>query len=145
MVASPDQLPLIAELEREHAELVALLDEVDRSISALVATPTDETRRAVHDAVTAVRDTLVPHLDIEDEELLPAASRTVDAKAWDEVSERALRSTPRADMPIVAGVLDEVVQSLPAEQQPPPPPLIMRALLAVSWRRRYAKFITPLT
>jgi hypothetical protein len=143
--ASPDQLPLIAQLEQEHAELVALLDAVDRSMRALVASPTDDTRRAVHDAIAAVRDALVPHLDIEDAELLPAAARTVDAKEWDVVSERALKATPKRDMPIVAGVLDEVVRSLPAEQQPPPPPLIMRALLAVSWRRQYAKFIAPVT
>jgi hypothetical protein len=140
--ASPDQLPLIAQLEREHVELVARLDAVDQSMSGLVSSPTDDTRRAVHDAIAAVRDTLVPHLDVEDAELLPAAARTVDAKEWDDVSERALKATPKADMPIVVGVLDEVVRG-PPEQQPPPPPLIMRALLAVSWRRRYAKFIEP--
>jgi hypothetical protein len=143
--ASPDQKPLLEQLEREHAELVTLLDAVDRSITALVATPTDDTRRAVHDAIAAVRDTLVPHLDVEDEELLPAAARTVDAQEWDAASERALRATPKGDMPIVAGVLDEVVSGLPADRQPPPPPLVMRVLLAVSWRRRYARFIEPIT
>jgi hypothetical protein len=143
--ANPDQLLLIEQLEREHGSLGALLDAVDGAIAALVASPTDATRRAVHDAIAAVRDTLVPHLDVEDAQLLPAAACTVDAKQWDEVSDRALRSTPRGDMPIVAGVLDEVVRGLPTEQQPPPPPLAMRALLAVSWRRRYAKFIAPIT
>jgi hypothetical protein len=143
--ASPDQKPLLEQLGREHVGLVALLDAVDRSIAALVATPTDDTRRAVHDAIAAVRDTLVPHLDVEDAELLPAAARTVDAEEWDDASERALRATPKGDMPIVAGVLDEVVRGLPAERQPPPPPLAMRALLAVSWRRRYAKWIAPIS
>lgn len=141
--ASPDQAPLIEQLEREHAELVALLDEVDAAIGALVASPTADTRERVHDAIAAVRATLVPHLDVEDAQLLPAAARTVDAKEWDDVSERALKSTPKADMPIVAGVLDEVVRGLPAAQQPPPPPLPLRVMLALSWRRRYAKFLEP--
>jgi hypothetical protein len=143
--ASPDQLPLIEQLEREHTELVALLDDVDAAITALVASPDDGTRQRVHDAVVAVRDALVPHLDVEDAQLLPAAAATVDAKEWDEVSERALRATPKADMPIVAGVLDEVVRGLPSEQQPPPPPLVLRVLLAVVWRRQYAKFVAPIT
>jgi len=143
--ASPDQLPLIERLEREHQELVALLDTVDSTIAALVAKPSDDARAAVHDAIAAVRDTLVPHLDIEDATLLPAAAATVDAKPWDDASERALRATPKADMPIVAGILDEVVRSLPPDQQPPPPPLPLRVMLALSWRRRYAKFIEPLT
>jgi len=143
--ASPDQLPLIEQLEREHQELVALLDAVDTAIAALVAAPTDATRSAVHDAIAAVRDTLVPHLDVEDEKLLPAAAATVDTKQWDDASERALRATPKADLPIVAGVLDEVARSLPRDRQPPPPPLALRMMLALSWRRRYAKFLAPLT
>lgn len=144
VAASPDQGPLIEQLEREHAELVALLDAVDRATAALVATPTDDTRRAVHDAVAAVRDTLVPHLDVEDAEMLPAAAATVDAKEWDDASDRALRATLKSDLPIVAGILDEVTRSLPPDRQPPPPPMMLRVLLAVSWRRRYAKFMEPI-
>ena len=143
--ASPDQVPLIDQLEREHRELVALLAAVDTSIAALVARPSDGTRVAVHDAIAAVRDTLVPHLDIEDAQLLPAAAATVDAKPWDEASERALRSTPKADMPIVAGILDEVARTFPPDRRPPPPPLPLRVMLAIAWRRRYAKFVEPLT
>ena len=143
--ASPDQLPLIEQLEREHQELVTLLHAADDAVTALVANPNDDTRRAVHDTIAAVRDTLVPHLDIEDATLLPAAAATVDAKEWDEASDRALRSTPKADMPIVAGILDEVARTFPPAQQPPPPPLPLRIMLAISWRRRYAEFVKPLT
>jgi hemerythrin-like domain-containing protein len=143
--ADPGQATLIEQLEREHRELVSLLDAVDTAMRALVASPNDATRSSVHDAIAAVRETLVPHLDVEDDTLLPAAATSVDAKEWDDASERALRSTPRADMPIVAGILDEVARGLPAAQQPPPPPLPLRLMLALSWRRRYAKFVEPLT
>jgi hypothetical protein len=143
--ASPDQAPLIEQLEREHQELIALLEAVDTAIAALVADPTDATRAGVHDAIAAVRETLVPHLDVEDDTLLPAAAATVDAKEWDDASERALKSTLKSDMPVVAGILDEVARSLPPDQQPPPPPMVLRMMLALSWRRRYAKFVEPLT
>jgi hypothetical protein len=76
--------------------------------------------------------------------MLPAAARTVDAKEWDDASGRALRATLKSDLPIVAGILDEVTRSLPPEQQPPPPPMMLRLLLAVSWRRRYTKFMAPI-
>jgi hemerythrin-like domain-containing protein len=143
--ACPDEQPLIEQLEREHRELVALLDAVDAAVAALVADPNDATRRAVHDGIAAVRDTLVPHLDVEDEELLPAAATTVDPKEWDDASDRALKAIPKADLPIAAGILDEVAASFPPDRRPPPPPLPLRVMLAVSWRRRYAKFVEPLT
>ena len=62
-----------------------------------------------------------------------------------EALRRGKRATPKADLPIVAGILDEVSRSLPPDEQPPPPPLALRVLLTLSWRRRYAKFLEPLT
>src|SRR5262249_32376385 len=137
--------PLIEQLEREHQELIALLEAVDAAIAALVADPTDDTRRTVHDSIAAVRDTLVPHLDVQDAQLPPAAAATVAAKERGDPREGALRWTGRSERPVAAGILEEVARSLPPEQQPPPPPMALRMMLALSWRRRYAKFVEPLT
>ena len=142
--ADPSTSELIEQLEREHRELVARLDEVDAAIAALEAAADDATKRRVHDAIAAVRDELVPHLDIEDAQLLPAAAASVDGKAWKKASEQALRSTPKQDLPVVAGAMDEVVRSLPRDQWPPAPPIPVRVLLAVSWRKRYQQFVEPL-
>jgi hemerythrin-like domain-containing protein len=142
--ASPDQVPLIEQLEREHRELVGRLEAVDVAMLSLEGDPSDATKKVLHDSISAVRDQLVPHLDIEDEKLLPAAAVSVDPEEWDRAGEEALKATPRADMPVVAGALDETVRSLPPEQQPPPPPFALRMMLTLSWRRRYAKFTEPL-
>jgi hemerythrin-like domain-containing protein len=140
----PDVEPLVAQLVTEHEELVTRLDAVDAAVAALEAQPTGATRQAVHDTIAAVRDYLVPHLDVEDAQLLPVAAESVDAGEWKRLSEDALRSLPKDDLPIVAGVLDETARSLPKSERPPPPPLLVRFLIAVSWRKRYAKFIRPL-
>ena len=87
----------------------------------------------------------MPHLDIEDAQLLPVAAESVDGSEWKRLSDDALRSVPKADLPVAAGALDEVVRSLPPSERPPPPPLLVRMLVAVSWRKRYAKFVEPLT
>ena len=142
--ARPDKQELIDELELQHQQLVARLDAVDAAVAALAAKPGDETRVGAHDTIKAVRDELVPHLDVEDAELLPAAAESVDGEVFKKLSERALRSLDKKDLPVVAGALDEVVRGLPKEQRPPPPPLMVRALVAVSWRKRYEKFIEPL-
>src|SRR5262249_24651471 len=95
-------------------------------------------------AIAAIRDELFPHLDVEDAELLPVAAQSVPAAEWKQMSEHALRTVPKQDMPVIAGLLDEVVRSLPKSEWPDPPPLVIRFLLAVSWRKRYARFTEPL-
>jgi hemerythrin-like domain-containing protein len=142
--AAPDVKPLIEQLVHEHEELVARLDAVDRAVVSLTAEPTEQNKKVLHDAIAEVRDQLVPHLDIEDAKLLPAAAQSVDSKEWARLSKEAMQSLPKSDLPIVAGILDEVVRGLPVDQRPPPPPLPIRVLVAVSWRKRYAKFVEPL-
>ena len=139
-----DAASLVDRLEREHVDLVTRLDAVDAAISALEASPSAATKERVHDSIKTVRDELVPHLDVEDKELLPVAAEAISDEVWKQMSEKAFRSVPKKDLPIVAGVMDEVVRSLPVERRPPPPPLIVRALIVLSWRKRYAKFIEPL-
>jgi len=98
----------------------------------------------LHDAIVEVRDQLVPHLDVEDAKLLPAAAESVDPKEWARLGRQAMRSLPKDDLPVIAGALDEVVHGLPREQWPPPPPIPVRVMIAVSWRKRYQKFNEPL-
>jgi len=143
--ARPDTAALIDRLEVEHRELVAKLDAVDVAIHGLEQDPTDATRQTVHDTITTVRDLLVPHLDVEDAQLLTVAAESVPAGPWKQVSEEAMRSLPRADLPVVAGILDEVVHTLPKHEWPPAPPLPVRVMLVLSWRRRYQKFVAPLS
>jgi len=140
----PDVVPLIDELVHEHEELVARLDAVDAAVATLVAQPNDENKKVLHDAIVEVQSQLVPHLDVEDAKLLPAAAESVDAKEWARLGREAMRSLPKDDLPVIAGALDEVVRSLPREQWPPPPPIPVRVMIAVSWRKRYQKFAEPL-
>ena len=140
----PDSAPMIDRLASEHVELVTRLDAVDAAVIALELNPNTTTKQIVHDCVKAVRSELFPHLEVEDEQLLPVAVQAIGADEWKQMGEKAFRSVPKKDLPIVAGVMDEVVRSLPVDRRPPPPPLIVRVLIAVSWRKRYAKFIEPL-
>jgi hemerythrin-like domain-containing protein len=142
--ARPDVGPLIDELVLEHEELVKNLDAVDRAVAALTAQPNEDNKKALHDAIVEVRDQLVPHLDVEDAKLLPAAAESVDPKEWARLGREAMRSLPKDDLPVIAGALDEVVRGLPREQWPPPPPIPVRVMIAVSWRKRYQKFAEPL-
>lgn len=142
--ACPDEAALIARLKTEHAELVQMLDAADAAVATFEAGPTPEALREAHDAIAQIQTFLLPHLAIEDAELLPAATAKVAADEWEQMNERAMRAISRRDLPIAAAALDEVARSLPPEQRPPPPPLPLRIMVALFWRRRYAKFVEPL-
>jgi hypothetical protein len=142
--ARPDAKALIERLEAEHHDLVPKLDAVDAAVAAFEHAPTAESLRAAHDAIAVVRDTLFPHLDVEDNEVLPIAAESVDGQLWDDIGEEAFKTLPKADVPIAAGALDEVIHDMPKDEWPPPPPLPVRILLALAWRRRYRGFVAPL-
>jgi hypothetical protein len=45
---------------------------------------------------------------------------------------------------MAVGSLDEVVRGLPKEERPPPPPAPITLMLALSWRRKWAKWCSAL-
>ena len=115
----------------------------DTAVRELELHPDDAHLRAAHDAIKAIRDLLLPHLDIEDRELLPAAHAKVPADEWERLGDEAMRAIPKRDLPIAVAAMDEVQQGLPESSQPPPPPLPIRLLLPFA-RRRFKKFVAPL-
>ena len=54
-----------------------------------------------------------PHLDIEDEQILPAIAESIPPKKWERMDKAALKSIPRKYLPIASGALDEYIQGLP--------------------------------
>jgi hypothetical protein len=136
--------PLITQLEHEHQDLITLLDATDAAVTTLGREPTEANKQAAGDAMTAVHDMLFPHLDKEEAQLLPVAAESVDPKQWKKLGDDAFRSIPKSDLPIVSGAFEAVVKSLPEADRPAPPPIFVRVLVALSWRKRYQKFMEPL-
>ena len=98
----------------------------------------------MHDGVVAVRELFFPHLDIEDEKILPAIAESIPPKEWDRMDKAALKSIPREYLPTAVGALDEFIQGLPKEERPPAPPPPIRVMLALSWRKKWSSWVKPL-
>ena len=106
----PETSAMIDRLASEHVDLVARLDAVDAAVIALELNPSDSTKQIVHDCIKAVRDELVPHLDVEDADLLPRRGHCDQRRRVEgDGREGAFRSVPKKDLPVVAGVMDEIV------------------------------------
>jgi hypothetical protein len=144
LAVRPEMGTLVDKLVDDHRGLVSSIDAVDTAVAAFEKEPDADRQKAVHDGIVVVRDVFFPHLDIEDTQLTPAYAESIPPKEWDEMDQKSLKSIPRQYLPTAVGALDEVIRSLPEEEQPPPPPPPIRLMLALSWRRKWAKWSQPL-
>ena len=144
LAVRPDMAEFIETLEDDHRQLIQTMDVVDSAIAAFEQQPDASHQKALWDALVGVRDMFFPHLDAEDENILPAIAQSIPPKEWERLDKAALKSIPREYLPRAVGALDEVIQKLPKGDQPPPPPPPIRLMLALSWRTKWTTWVKPL-
>jgi len=144
LAVRPDMAEFIKTLEDDHRQLIRTMDAVDSAVAAFDQQPDAAHQKAVCDAAVEVREMLLPHLDAEDEKILPAIAQSIPPKEWDRLDKAALKSIPREYLPRAVGALDEVIRGLPKSEQPPPPPPPIRLMLALSWRNKWSTWVKPL-
>jgi hemerythrin-like domain-containing protein len=144
LAARPDMNELVTRLEDDHQQLIATMEVVDSAVSAFDESPDAEHQKAMHEALVAVRDLFFPHLDTEDEQILPAIAESIPPGEWERLDKAALKAIPRQYLPTAVGALDEVIAGIAKDERPPPPPLPIRLMLALSWRKKYSIWMKPL-
>lgn len=140
----PDLETLIKSLEDDHQQLTAAIEEADSAVRAFEAQPDAAHQATMHDGVVAVRELFLPHLDIEDEKILPAIAESIPPKEWNRMDKGALKSIPRAYLPTAVGAMDEFIQGLPKDERPPAAPPPIQVMLALSWRKKWSNWVKPL-
>ena len=144
LAVRPDMTGFIESLENDHRQLIQTMEAVDSAVSAFDQQPDASHQGALRDALVGVRDMFFPHLDAEDEKVLPAIAQSIPPKEWERLDKAALKSIPREYLPRAVGALDEVIQQLPKQEQPPPPPPPIRLMLVLSWRKQWSTWVKPL-
>ena len=144
LAVRPDLDDLVRRLEDDHQQLILTMDEVDAAVIALEQEPETARQRVLGEALVAVRDAFFPHLDIEDETILPAIVAAIPPKEWERIDKDALKSIPRKHLATSVGALDEIIQGKAPADRPPPPPIPIRVMLALSWRKKWSNWIQPL-
>ena len=144
VAARPDMNELVTRLEDDHQQLIATMEAVDSAVTAFDASPDAVNQKTMHEALVAVRDLFLPHLDTEDEQILPAIAESIPPSEWERLDKAALKAIPRQYLPTAVGALDEVIADIAKDERPPPPPLPIRLMLALSWRKKYSIWMKPL-
>jgi len=138
-----ERTPLSAELvhrmERQHAEVGGLLEELDELLPSWAAEPGPAQRESLAETLDALAPALEGHLDEEEREILPLVEQHLTATEWDELGERAVAAIPKLRLLVLFGYLLE--EASPSERQTmlavlPPP---VRLLYRTYGRRRHVK------
>jgi hemerythrin-like domain-containing protein len=144
LAVRPEMRSTIDLLEDEHVELGPNIDAVEIAVATFVGRADASAQRALHDALVTLRDWFFPHLDLEDEKILPAIAESIPPKQWNRLDKAALKTIPRKHLASAVSALDEVIRSLSEEDRPAPPPPPIRLMLAVSWRKQWSTLVQPL-
>ena len=141
----PELAGLVGTLGEDHKKLIAAMQSASAAVTAFNEAPGADTQQAMHGSFVALRDEFFPHLDIEDEKVIPAIAESVPHAQWEKIDTNALKSIPRRYLSKAVAGLDEVIQTVPEPERPVGgPPLPLRVLLALSWRKKWAAFVAPL-
>ncbi len=114
---------LIEEMTEQHEEAIALLEE---ALRALAAWPSGDagSQKAAGDALTALHDQLVRHLDEEEERVLPLAAANLSIEEWGALPGHGLANFHGDKIWLILGLIRERMndaqRAAMLEHMPPP-------------------------
>ncbi len=147
--------PLLVERVPDHAARTEQIDHehqvvkgaIDRAISASAAwrrAPTRENAEGLAASLDALNESLLPHLDNEEREIVPLAAVTVTQKEWDSLAKHGIAAIPGNKRLIAFGMILEPLnptdQAYMLSNLPPP----VKVLYRVVGRRAWTKYANTL-
>ena len=102
-------------MEHQHERIAESLDRIASVLSDWEAAADQHARDRLVEAITDHRCVLEEHLDDEETELLPLASRHLNQQEWDALGEHFVHTTPKSQLLIFLGAVLEDAD--PTERQ----------------------------
>ena len=143
---APEQAPMTEHVEHEHLLIKTALDAASAACAAWRGRPSAETGEALAVALDHLNTAVQPHLDDEEQKVVPLAAVTFTQQEWDEMGERGAAWIPRNKRGIAFGMILEplsqadrafMMRSLPA-----PVRLLYPILIDRPWKKYAATLRT---
>lgn len=131
-------------MKQQHAQVAALLEQVDGLATAWTADPTEANREALAALLDTISATLNEHLGQEEDEILPVATTSLYQSEWNRLGEEGLAAIPKNRRLVQLGyILEDATPEQRASllARVPPP---ARLLFKLIGRRQYEKEIADL-
>jgi len=135
----PEQAPMTEQVEHEHLLIKTALDSASAACAAWRARPSAETGEALAVALDHLNSAVQPHLDDEEQKIVPLAAVTLTQQEWDEMGKQGAAWIPRNKRGIAFGMmlepLGEADRAHMMRHLPSPVRMLYPFLVERPWKR----------
>ncbi len=140
---NPRAVPLLDAMEADHGRVAPLVDASDRAARAYADESSDEARGALADALMRLSEALLPHLEREEQEMMPLVSVSISDAEWREVDQRYfVKPKSMTELGLeghwLLDALDAERREIVVHEVPPIPRFVLVHGFARRYRRRAA-------
>jgi len=142
----PEQAPMTEHVEHEHQVIATALDAASAACATWRQRPSAETGEALAAALDHLNEVVQPHLDDEEQKVVPLAAVALTQQEWDAMGKRGMSSVPRNKRAIAAGMmlepLDAADRAYMMKHVPAPLRLLFPFLVERPWKKYAATLRT---
>ncbi len=135
----PEQAEMIKTVEAQHATVTGTIDAVTAAGQEWRRSPSPDTAEGLAISLDQLNEVLQPHLDDEEQKVVPLAANHLTQTEWDAVGKTATADIPRPKMPIAFGLVMEPLnaseQALMKAHLPAPVRLLYPLLIDRPWKK----------
>ena len=141
---APEQAPMTEHVEHEHEVIATALDAALAACATWRQSPSAETGEALAAALDHLNQVVQPHLDDEEQKVVPLAAVTLTQQEWDAMGKRGMSSVPRNKRAIAAGMMLEPLDAADRAYMMKHVPAPLRLLFPVLIERPWKKYASTL-
>jgi hypothetical protein len=135
----PEQAAVTEQVEHEHLLIKTALDAASAACAAWRQLPGAQTGEALATALDHLNAVAQPHLDDEEQKVVPLAAETLTQQEWDEMGQHGVAWIPRNKRGIAFGMilepLGEADRALMMRALPAPVRMLNPFLIERPWKK----------
>ena len=140
----PDQAPMTEQVDHEHQTIKTALDEVSAACATWRQQPSAETGETLAAALDHVHEVVQPHLDDEEQKIVPLAAVTLTQQEWDAMAKHGVAAMPRNMRGVAFGMMLEPLDQADRTYMMKHLPAPVRLLYPLLIDRPYQKYAATL-
>lgn len=141
---APEQAPMTEQVEHEHQIIKTALDSASAACATWREWPSAETGEALVAALDHLNAVVQPHLDDEEQKVVPLAAVTLTQREWDAMGKAGMSKVPLKQRGIAAGMMLDALNEDERAYMMKTVPAPMRILMPLMVQRPWKKYAATL-